>query len=72
MTLFIILQKLDKLSHTHFLREKYVNKNNVTDGWAIIISCQGNDLQRVKIKSYVNCGVDATIYHAPGSLWNGH
>ena len=66
------MHKLDKLSHAHFLREKYVNKNDVIDGWAIIIYCQGNDLQRLKIRSYINCGVVATIYHAPGPLWNGN
>ena len=70
--MFNILHKLDKLSHAHFLREKYVNKNDVIDGWAIIISCEGNDLQRLKIKSYVNYGCGATIYYPPGSLWNGH
>ena len=68
--MFNILHKLDKLSHAHFLREKNVNKNDVIDGWAIIISCQGNDLQRLKINSYVNCGGVATISHPTGSLWN--
>ena len=71
ITLFNVLHKLDKLSHAHFLREKYVNENDVIDGWAIIISCQGNGLQKLKIQSYFNCGGGATIYHPPGSLWNG-
>ena len=70
--MFNILHKFDKLSYAHFLREKYFNKIDVIDGWAIMISCQGNDLQRLKIKSHVNCGGGATIYHPPDSLWNGH
>ena len=35
--------------------KKCLNKNDVTDGWATITSYHGSALQRLKIKSHINC-----------------
>ena len=43
-----------------FSEKKNINKNDVIDGWATIVSCQRRALQRLKIKLCVNCMLIAT------------
>ena len=54
--------------------EKYcLNKNDIIDGWATIISCQGSALQSLKSSHILiaSSGGGATISDPPGPQDNG-